>query len=81
MANITKPSLALIVSFMGYRVVHLYEKYSWYPVLVIFIVYAALIGSAASSGNWGAVGETAAANVLSFGNLLFIDSKSWTRLN
>lgn len=61
-----------IVSFMGYRVVHLYEKYSWYPVLIVFMVYAGFIGSSASAGDWGAVGETAAANVLSFGTLLYL---------
>jgi len=70
----------LAVSFMGYRVVHLYEKYSWYPVLIIFIVYAGFIGSSASSGDWGAVGETAAANVLSFGASIVGFAIGWSSL-
>jgi purine-cytosine permease-like protein len=33
----------IVVSFMGYKVVHLYEKWSWVPVSLLFPGYSALI--------------------------------------
>ncbi|OXC85522.1 cytosine-purine permease [Cryptococcus neoformans] len=48
--------LALIVSFCGYKFIHLYEKFAGYPVLIAFL-----------AGAWGPNGPVEAAGVLTFG--------------
>ncbi|KZT12599.1 uncharacterized protein LAESUDRAFT_7689 [Laetiporus sulphureus 93-53] len=70
----------IAVSFMGYRVVHLYEQYSWIPVAVIFIIYLGQIARFCDSGPWGGTGPTEAANVLSFGAAVAGFSLGWTSL-
>jgi purine-cytosine permease-like protein len=32
--------VALVVSFMGYKALHLYERYSWIPVFVAIVIAA-----------------------------------------
>jgi purine-cytosine permease-like protein len=34
--------LSMIVSFVGYRWIHLYERYSWIPVFLSFCIVAAV---------------------------------------
>ncbi|KAI4521130.1 hypothetical protein K525DRAFT_285282 [Schizophyllum commune Loenen D] len=70
----------IIVSFMGYRVVHLYEKYSWIPVFVIFIIYAGEIGAHVDVGAWGGSGQVEAASVLSYGASVAGFALGWTSL-
>ncbi|TRM69984.1 permease [Schizophyllum amplum] len=70
----------IIVSFMGYRVVHAYEKYSWIPVFVIFIIYAGEIGGHVDVGAWGGSGEIEAASVLSYGATVAGFALGWTSL-
>ena len=72
--------ITLVVTFFGYRIVHLYEKYSWIPVLVIFIVYAGLIGSSVTVGDWGGSGSGEAAGVLSLGAAIVGFAVGWSSL-
>ena len=70
----------LVVSFMGYRVVHIYEKYSWMPVAVIFLIYAVQVGRFGENGSWGGTGEIEAASVLSFGAAVLGFAIGWVSL-
>lgn len=70
----------IIVSFMGYRVVHLYEKYSWIPVAIIFIIYLGQTARFMEAGAWGGTGPIEAANVLSFGAAIAGFALGWTSL-
>ncbi|KAL1747022.1 permease for cytosine/purines, uracil, thiamine, allantoin-domain-containing protein [Schizophyllum fasciatum] len=70
----------IAVSFMGYRVVHAYEKYSWIPVFVIFCIYAGEIGAHVDVGAWGGSGEIEAASVLSYGASIAGFALGWTSL-
>lgn len=70
----------LLVSFMGYKIVHAYEKYSWLPVLIILIVYAGFIGSSVTVGDWGGSGSAEAASVLSFGASIVGFAIGWSSL-
>lgn len=72
--------VTLVVTFFGYRIVHLYEKYSWIPVLIILIVYAGLIGSSITVGDFGGTGTTEASGVLSFGAALVGFAIGWSSL-
>ncbi|WWC96573.1 hypothetical protein V866_003441 [Kwoniella sp. B9012] len=60
--------LALLISFSGYNVIHRYEKFAGYPVLIAFLV---AMGTSAKymdlPGAWGGSGQIEAAGVLSFG--------------
>ncbi|EAL18790.1 hypothetical protein CNBI0510 [Cryptococcus deneoformans B-3501A] len=60
--------LGLIVSFCGYKFIHLYEKFAGYPVLIAFLVS---MGTSAKymdlPGAWGPSGPVGAAGVLTFG--------------
>ncbi|KAH8834778.1 permease for cytosine/purines, uracil, thiamine, allantoin-domain-containing protein [Flagelloscypha sp. PMI_526] len=47
----------IIVSFTGYKFVHLYEKWSWVPVFIIFCIYAGEIGKYVTVGDWDAGGD------------------------
>ncbi|GBE79480.1 Purine-cytosine permease fcyB [Sparassis crispa] len=70
----------IIVSFMGYRVVHLYEMYSWVPVAIIFIIYLGQIHRFTDSGTWGGTGAVEASNILSFGAAIAGFALGWTSL-
>ncbi|CCL99400.1 uncharacterized protein FIBRA_01418 [Fibroporia radiculosa] len=65
---------------MGYRFVHIYEKYSWIPVAIIFFIYLGEIARYCVSGPWGGTGPTEAANVLSFGAAIAGFALGWTSL-
>ncbi|KAH9844159.1 permease for cytosine/purines, uracil, thiamine, allantoin-domain-containing protein [Rhodofomes roseus] len=70
----------IAVSFMGYRVVHLYEMYSWIPVAIIFIIYLGQIARFADAGPWGGTGAVEAGNVLSFGAAVAGFALGWTSI-
>lgn len=83
----------IIVTFFGYHVIHIYEKWSWVPNAVAFI---AIIARLAMSHNFttgvtvynadgstsvgpGMVGgQTTAGDVLSFGGTIFGFATGWT---
>ncbi|KAJ3924624.1 MAG: permease for cytosine/purines, uracil, thiamine, allantoin-domain-containing protein, partial [Lentinula lateritia] len=56
----------ITISFMGYRVVHLYEQYAWIPVTIIFIIYLGQIAHFIES-DFGSSGTFGAGDVVSFG--------------
>nr|KIR85128.1 cytosine-purine permease [Cryptococcus tetragattii IND107] len=67
-ATVILALLALVISFCGYKVIHLYEKFAGYPVLIAFLVS---MGTSAKymdlPGAWGPSGPVEAAGVLTFG--------------
>ncbi|CDF88063.1 BN860_01442g1_1 [Zygosaccharomyces bailii CLIB 213] len=69
----------LLVTFFGYRVIHLYEKYSWIPTFAVFLVIIACLkkNNSFSNGPWTG-GPTTAGNVLSFGCSVFGFAAGWT---
>ncbi|KAE9385571.1 hypothetical protein BT96DRAFT_968444 [Gymnopus androsaceus JB14] len=66
----------IVVSFMGYHVVHLYERYSWIPVVIIFLIYLGQIARFIES-DFGGSGSVEAGNVLSFGATVAGYSLGW----
>lgn len=74
-------ALTVLVSFFGYRVIHLYEKYSWAPNFVVFLIIIARMKMSGNftPGEWGS-GSTTAGNVLSFGGAVFGFATGWTTL-
>ena len=69
----------ILVTFFGYHVIHVYEKWAWVPNAAVFI---AIICRMAMSGKFefGEMvgGETTAGNVLSFGGTVFGFATGWT---
>lgn len=69
----------ILVTFFGYNIIHAYEKWSWIPNLVGFLV---ILARMKISGNftWGTTkgGPTTAGNVLSFGGTVFGFATGWT---
>ncbi|KAK6457255.1 purine-cytosine permease [Scheffersomyces xylosifermentans] len=69
----------ILVTFFGYHVIHLYEKWSWVPNAVVFI---AIIARMAMNGRFQAGemigGQTTAGNVLSFGGAIYGFATGWT---
>jgi purine-cytosine permease-like protein len=69
---------SLVVSFMGYKVLHLYEKWSWIPTLAAIILTVGFGGSKLSQQ-----AETATPTVrsiLSFGSIIMSFTLSWSPL-
>lgn len=71
--------ITIIVSMFGYRVVHLYEKYSWIPNLAVFFVLIARfkISGAFDAGEFSS-GTATASGVLTFGGAVFGFASGWT---
>lgn len=71
--------LTLLVTFFGYHFIHTYEKYSWIPNFIIFLVIIARMHRSGnfSNGPWVG-GPTTAGNVLSFGSTIFGFASGWT---
>lgn len=68
----------LVVSFMGYRVLHLYERYSWIPTLVAIIITVGVGGK-----NLFLQAETEAPApraILTFGSIVISFIISWAPL-
>ncbi|KAK9468064.1 permease for cytosine/purines, uracil, thiamine, allantoin-domain-containing protein [Lipomyces arxii] len=70
--------LTLFVTFFGYKVVHTYEKYSWIPTFIIFLIIIARM-SKSHSFTFGTMetGRIEAGNVLSFGTAIYGFSTGW----
>ncbi|KAH3899145.1 cytosine permease SCDLUD_004572 [Saccharomycodes ludwigii] len=68
----------IIVTFFGYKIVHLYEKWSWVPNFAVFLVIIARlkINNDFEGGIW-THGTTTAGNVLSFGGSIFGYVAGW----
>jgi purine-cytosine permease-like protein len=70
-----------IVTLFGYKVVHYYEMFSWFPCFVVFLI---LLGQFAHSGAFNDIemktGSSEAASVLSFAASVFGFATGWTSL-
>ncbi|PSN64963.1 purine-cytosine permease [Corynespora cassiicola Philippines] len=68
----------LIITFFGYKVVHIYEFYSWIPTFIVFLI---ILGTFAHSGDFVnipmGVGTSELGSVLSFGSAIFGFSTGW----
>lgn len=69
----------VLVSFFGYKFIHLYEKWSWVPNLAVFLVIIARlkISHQYSDTPWTS-GPTTAGGVLSYGSVLYGFAAGWT---
>lgn len=69
----------ILVTFFGYHVIHLYEKWSWIPNMVVFIAIIARLAIAKTFTAGHMVGgATTAGSVLSFGGTCFGFATGWT---
>ncbi|KAI1328908.1 purine-cytosine permease [Xylariaceae sp. FL0255] len=69
----------LIICAVGYKVVHLYEKWSWIPSFIIFLI---VLGEFAKTGNFNSglplqTGKGEAGDVLSFSATVFGFGTGW----
>ncbi|KAM0802029.1 purine-cytosine permease [Usnea florida] len=68
-----------LVTVFGYKVVHVYEFYSWIPSLIIFLI---VLGEFAHSGRFSNLpmgsGSTEAGSILSFAASVFGFGTGWT---
>ncbi|KAI0178829.1 permease for cytosine/purines, uracil, thiamine, allantoin-domain-containing protein [Hypoxylon sp. FL1284] len=70
----------LLICTFGYRIVHLYEKFSWIAMLIMFFI---VLGVFAASGDFNpllplATGPVEAGSVLSFAASIFGFATGWT---
>ncbi|KAJ5604830.1 hypothetical protein N7510_009984 [Penicillium lagena] len=69
----------LFITFSGYKVVHMYEFWSWIPTTIVFII---VLGTYAHSGDWVnlpmGVGKSELGNCLSFGSTVYGFATGWT---
>jgi len=59
--------ITFVVSLFGYKHVHLYERYSWIPIAIIFIIMLGLSAQYMEAGEFAGSGPVEAGAVLSFG--------------
>jgi NCS1 nucleoside transporter family len=68
-----------LITLFGYKVVHTYERYSWIPCFIIFLI---VIGEFAHSGHFSnipmGVGLSEAGSALSFAASVFGFATGWT---
>jgi NCS1 nucleoside transporter family len=71
--------LTFIITLFGYKVVHTYEKWSWIPVFIIFLI---LMGEFIHMGAYSPLprgsGKEEAGSVLSFAAAVFGFATGWT---
>ncbi|KAL7620343.1 Purine-cytosine permease fcy21 [Parahypoxylon ruwenzoriense] len=70
----------LIICTFGYRIVHSYERWSWVPIFIIFVI---VLGTFAHSGEFNNLlpletGPSEAGGVLSFAASVFGFATGWT---
>jgi NCS1 nucleoside transporter family len=68
-----------LITLFGYKIVHTYERYSWIPCFIIFLI---VLGEFAHSGNFYnipmGVGQSETGGVLSFAASVFGFATGWT---
>jgi len=68
-----------LITLFGYKIVHTYERYSWIPCFIIFLI---ILGEFAHSGNFNnipmGVGKSEAGSALSFAASIFGFATGWT---
>ncbi|KAJ0421837.1 permease for cytosine/purines, uracil, thiamine, allantoin-domain-containing protein [Aspergillus carlsbadensis] len=69
----------LLVTMAGYKVVHLYEYWSWIPTFIVFLI---VLGTFAHSGDFQNIpmkaGTSEMGSVLSFGSAVYGFATGWT---
>ena len=69
-----------IITCFGYKVVHMYEMYSWIPCFIVFLI---VLGEFAHSGKFSNLpmdsGNAEAGSVLRFASTVFGFATGWTR--
>lgn len=70
----------LLITTFGYRLVHAYERWSWIPVSIIFLI---VVGELSRSGQFNALlplsrGPAEAGSILSFAASVFGYATGWT---
>jgi purine-cytosine permease-like protein len=69
----------LLVTFFGYKIVHVYEFWSWIPTTIVFII---VLGVFAHSGDFVQIpmgfGTSELGSVLSFGSVVYGFATGWT---
>ncbi|KAL2872414.1 eukaryotic translation initiation factor 3 subunit G-domain-containing protein [Aspergillus lucknowensis] len=69
----------LLITLAGYKVVHLYEYWSWIPTFLVFLI---VLGTFAHSGDFQNIpmeaGTSEMAGVLSFGSAVYGFATGWT---
>lgn len=70
--------LALLISFCGFKVLHMYEKYAWVPALIAIIIATGCGGKHLKEQV--EVPAATAAQVLSFGGLVASFMLPWSAL-
>lgn len=70
----------LIVCLFGYKIVHAYERWSWIPCLIIFLIVAGEFGRSGKFNNLLplATGPAEAGSVLSFAASVYGFATGWT---
>ncbi|KAM7206790.1 purine-cytosine permease [Rhypophila sp. PSN 637] len=71
--------LTLIICVFGYRIVHVYERYAWIPIFIIFLI---VLGQFAHSGEFDTLlplrtGTASAGSVLSFAGAIYGFGSGW----
>ncbi|KAJ9568784.1 uncharacterized protein HLK63_C00055 [Nakaseomyces glabratus] len=68
----------VFIAALGYKFIHIYEKWSWIPNLAVFLIIISRIKISRefSNGPWTS-GSTTAGNVLSFGSAIFGSAAGW----
>ncbi|KAJ7826568.1 hypothetical protein B0H14DRAFT_1245315 [Mycena olivaceomarginata] len=61
---------------LGYKYVHLYEKWSWIPTAITFVILLGCAGKHLVSVPMG-IGQAEASNVLSFMGVIFRFAIGW----
>lgn len=71
--------LTILVTFFGYHVIHMYEKWSWIPNAAVFIAIIARTAKADvfTAGHMTG-GQNTAGGVLSFGGAIYGFATGWT---
>lgn len=71
--------VTLFIGLFGYRFVHQYERYSWLPTFITFLVMLGVSAKHLANVPWG-VGQAEAAGVLSFGGTIWGFAIGWSSL-
>lgn len=73
--------LSLAITLFGFKTLHLFEKWSWVPTVIIFLIIAVRMGKSHTftAGTMGS-GATEAGNVLSFGATIYGYATGWTSM-
>ncbi|KAI9892550.1 MAG: purine-cytosine permease [Vezdaea aestivalis] len=71
--------LTFVITLFGYKIVHVYEKWSWIPCFIVFLI---IVGEFARSGDFVNIpmgrGKLETGSVLSFASSIFGFATGWT---